>query len=600
MDRSNPQQKQKSLSAYKVVIAYDFGTTYSGAAYAFNNLSPAEVFDIQNWPQKDGNFYPKVPTVSVYPRTDQQQSNPFNRLTLSEWGHRAKKAMLKPGATKQNVLLSQFKLQLDDSLNRPPLENGLMPVQAVADYLSKLHQYTLEELKRGFANNYHSGTFRYCLTVPAVWSDKAKSTMRQAAIQAGIITPSDPPDRLLLVSEPEAAAIYCEKTMADQVQLKDKDRIMICDAGGGTVDLIVFQVHFTKDSRSDDLSAGRKNNRELKEVAQGIGESCGSVYLDHNFQELLKKKLGKKVMRKVTPREMYGMMEYFIGAIKPDFNGVDDHFVELPRSVRTKDLPASVRNNDDDGCLDEGMLKLSGQELKDKVFDPVIDKVLSLIDRQFKQIAGGKLNFLFLVGGFGSSKYLYQRVRKEFHGTKAKQIACPSERAALAVVRGATYYGLNPRIVVSRVSRRAYGVVTKMAYEENIDPVSKRVVNAVGEVRCTDRFQTYIQKNEELPVDHCVSKQFRAFYGTRKVHDISLYATENDTIPRYCDDPGVHRIGVVEVPIPKIPNMKKNETVNITIRMYFGRTEILMEAEFKTGEKHVFHCDFDAINNYGS
>jgi hypothetical protein len=34
---------------YKVVIAYDFGTTFSGASYAFTHTTVPEVFDIQKW-----------------------------------------------------------------------------------------------------------------------------------------------------------------------------------------------------------------------------------------------------------------------------------------------------------------------------------------------------------------------------------------------------------------------------------------------------------------------------------------------------------------------------------------------------------------------
>ena len=71
-----------------------------------------------------------------------------------------------------------------------------------------------------------------CLTVPAMWSDKAKSTMREAAIKAGLITETDHRDRLMLISEPEAAALYCEKK-CDQFNLRHGDRFMICDAGGG-------------------------------------------------------------------------------------------------------------------------------------------------------------------------------------------------------------------------------------------------------------------------------------------------------------------------------------------------------------------------------
>ncbi|KAI9271861.1 hypothetical protein BDA99DRAFT_433353 [Phascolomyces articulosus] len=589
MTGSNPQLQQSS--DYKVVIAYDFGTTYSGAAYGFTHSTPPEVFDIQNWPQKGGNFYPKVPTLSVYPRQNQPGTKLSGRSTLSDWGHSAKKAMLKPHSEKKNILLSQFKLQLDESLKQPPLENGLTPVQAVADYLLELHEHTLQELSRSFARNYHPDTFCYCLTVPAVWSDKAKNLMRQAAIQAGLITPSDPPDRLILVSEPEAAALYCEETMTEQVQLKDKDRIMICDAGGGTVDLIVFQVNFANNSKNDNTSRAKK--RELKEVTKGMGASCGSVFLDHRYQELLQSKLGDKIMSKINPRELYTMMENFTGAIKPEFNGVDDHFVELPRSVRTEDIPASVRDLDEEGYLDEGMLQFTGQELKDKVFDPVIDKVLALIEEQYQQIPDRQLDFLFLVGGFGSSKYLYQRIQKVFEGTKVNHIACPAERAALAVVRGAAYYGIQPQIVTSRVSRRTYGISIHMPFDDTLDPPSKRVVKPDGGIRCKSRFSIFVEKNDELPVDHCIEKEFWVYYETEKTVDINIYGTENDTVPRYCDEPGVQRIATMSVNVPEMKGVQKNEKVFINNRMYFGRTEIRVEAEFRTGEKFNINCDFD-------
>ncbi|KAI9271873.1 hypothetical protein BDA99DRAFT_602596 [Phascolomyces articulosus] len=605
MNRSNPQQP--SLE-YKVVIGYDFGTTYSGAAYAFTHTTPTEVFDIQNWPYKIGNFFPKVPTLSVYPRCNQQQSTRLSSCsTLSDWGHGSKKAMLKPGATKQSVLLSQFKLHLDESLDRPPLENGLTPVQAVADYLAALHEHTLQELSRSFAQNYYPETFRYCLTVPAVWSDKAKNMMRQAAILAGLILPSDPPDRLTLISEPEAAALYCEETMADQIQLQDNDRIMICDAGGGTVDLIVFQVNFIQ-SAYNEYNDGEKNDgdknippkrkkRQLKEVTKGLGESCGSVFLDALYQELLETKLGSRVMNKINPREMNEMMDYFIENIKPGFNLMDDYYVTLPRSIEVEDLPASLVD-EDDGSLEEGTLKLTGQELKEHVFDPVVNRVLSLIEQQYEQIPDRQLNFLFLVGGFGSSRYLYERIRSVFQGTKVKQIVCPAERAALAVVRGAVYYGMNPRIVVSRISRRTYGINTDLVFDEKLDPLSSRVVKPDGTVKCKTGFFTFVRKYDELSVDHCIDHEFYVYYGTCQSVDLLLYATENDLLPRYYDETGVRCIANMSVPVPHIRKMKKNEQLNFNVRMYFGTTEIRMEADFGTGEKYDVHADFDAVDNY--
>jgi molecular chaperone DnaK (HSP70) len=69
----------------------------------------------------------------------------------------------------------------------------------------------------------------YVITVPAIWSDDAKNLTRLAATRAGI-----PGDKLNLITEPEAAALYCA-TMCEELDLRQGDRFLVCDAGGGTV-----------------------------------------------------------------------------------------------------------------------------------------------------------------------------------------------------------------------------------------------------------------------------------------------------------------------------------------------------------------------------
>lgn len=231
------------------------------------------------------------------------------------------------------------------------------PVDNIADYLTCLHQHVLDEVTRGFAKNYPPETFRYCLTVPAMWSDLAKFYMRRAAIKAGLIHADDPQDRLILISEPEAAALYCER-MCEQVNLKKGDRIMICDAGGGTVDLILFEV----------MDENIQSNHRLKEVTKGMGESCGSVFLDYNFRALLEEKLGDQV-KDLPPATINNLMDQFIDNIKPEFDGLDDQYLNIPVSIDLSQL--------DDDCLDEGTMILRAQDLKEKVFEPVVRRVVS-------------------------------------------------------------------------------------------------------------------------------------------------------------------------------------------------------------------------------
>jgi hypothetical protein len=81
---------------------------------------------------------------------------------------------------------------------------------------------------------------------------------------------------------------------------------MICDCGGGTVDLGTFQ-------------AGQENEGEKKlaitELTSGDGENCGSVYIDEHFKCYLLEKL----QQCDTPYNDKGVLEtvdYFIKEIK--------------------------------------------------------------------------------------------------------------------------------------------------------------------------------------------------------------------------------------------------------------------------------------------
>lgn len=55
---------------------------------------------------------------------------------------------------------------------------------------------------------------------------------------------------------------------------------MVCDAGGGTVDLITYEV----------LSL---NKVRVKEVTEGTGGKCGSSMLNQRFRRYLKKAHGE-------------------------------------------------------------------------------------------------------------------------------------------------------------------------------------------------------------------------------------------------------------------------------------------------------------------
>lgn len=167
---------------------------------------------------------------------------------------------------------------LDEDTSVPDLPAGLQVGGVIRDYLRGFHKHIKLQLACALGNGYNPDRVRYCLTVPAGWSDQAKIIMREATINAGIIKRDDHPERLTLISEPEAAALYCQMN-CKEFNLTDKQQFLICDAGGGTVDLVVFEI------------SGNGPDRTLKEITTARGENCGSTFVDLNMRRLLKERI---------------------------------------------------------------------------------------------------------------------------------------------------------------------------------------------------------------------------------------------------------------------------------------------------------------------
>ncbi|KAI8081766.1 uncharacterized protein BX664DRAFT_341244 [Halteromyces radiatus] len=529
---------------YAYVVGIDFGTTFSGCCYAYTKDTFEDFQDITTWPKQRNVAYPKTPTVILYKKDSQQ---------VGAWGDAARQQSERPNL--QDHFLEKFKLYLDEatSATLSLLPNGLTPLQVIADYLRSLHDYIHDTMKRGFAQNYDQRQYRYCLTVPATWSDQAKAVMREAAIMAGMIDRNDPLERLSLISEPEAAALYCQKT-CDQFNLVHGQRFMICDAGGGTVDLIVFEIN---DNAQD---------RSLKEVTKGSGDTCGSTFLDQNMEQLIREKF--EHFGPVNQRAMDQMMSVFVERIKPQFDDDgEDHFIPIPFTM-------GYPNNDnmEVGIMD-GTLIFTTDELKEKVFDPVVEKVIRLIRNQLDGSALKPVDAIFMVGGFGKSNYLHRRVNETFI-PRVKFVGIPP-RAEMAVVRGAVYFGLNPRLVAQRVSRRTYGLNSQIPFEERLDPIANRV-NVHGRYYCKQRFSVYAHKGQPIGLDECVTKKYLVTYphGT----ETDLYAFDGEGVPpRLVTDPRVNLVARFPIKMPTFEGVRVGEQLTMTVNMYFGQTEIKIE-----------------------
>jgi molecular chaperone DnaK (HSP70) len=232
-----PVARPRPLSTSKFIIAIDFGTTYTGVAWGHfaDSNSPEDlpnartladkIFVLRKWPGPSTASTEKTPSVISY------------ATSPPTWG-----AKLEKVRSQHKPRISRFKLGLDPErvrhvFGQRNLVEGLVPslnktsVDVCADFLTLVNRYIeTTALPDAFGEAFLEAQSKsYVITVPAIWSDRAKDLTRQAAGRAGI-----PLDKLILVTEPEAAALY-SATTGEQLDLEINDTFIICDAGGGTV-----------------------------------------------------------------------------------------------------------------------------------------------------------------------------------------------------------------------------------------------------------------------------------------------------------------------------------------------------------------------------
>ncbi|KFX96515.1 hypothetical protein O988_05263 [Pseudogymnoascus sp. VKM F-3808] len=366
-----------------IIIGIDFGTTFSGVAWTTEGC-PDDLEVISSWPGSQNRTSEKVPSVMAYETRKEKsafrwgfQVSPFTesirglKLLLDE----SQQSRYGPSVRSKEILTM---LEKD-------------PVSVASDYLRELLAVVKGTQTRRLGETYvRSAKFRIVLTVPAVWSDKAKdATLRAAEDGLG-------DHQLIMISEPEAAALHTLRAIQPNT-ITNGDTFVVCDAGGGTVDLITYQVRSVEPL-------------DLYEVVQGDGGICGAAMLDKRFETFIKDRLGAQ-WSQLSEKSKNMTLSCWENNIKCNFSGTGDNEDDLTEFLIV--IPGASDNVEKG--IEGGMMLVESEDIA-AIFDPIIQDIESLVQRQIKsaELAGYNVKAILLVGGFGSSTYLYRRLRKKF------------------------------------------------------------------------------------------------------------------------------------------------------------------------------------------
>lgn len=205
----------------------------------------------------------------------------------------------------------------------------------------------------------------YFLTVPAIWDETAKAATRAAAIKAGFL-PFRDHNRLTLVAEPEAAAIF--SIASGILNLEINDAVLVVDCGGGTVDLIAYRIE-------------DKDSFKLAKCAAGSGDCCGSTAVNRNFSILLRDRISKMRLdegSKIAQKVHLKCLQDFETRIKTHFRNNGNAWA-IDLGLGKDYLEAGIV---------EGYMMFTDEEILE-CFKPVVERVTGLVRSQIIDILSG-------------------------------------------------------------------------------------------------------------------------------------------------------------------------------------------------------------------
>ncbi|GES97076.1 hypothetical protein GLOIN_2v1646273 [Rhizophagus clarus] len=505
----------------RIIVAIDFGTTYSGFAYVHKE-NPETVVINSSWPGREG--ISKTPTALLY---DDGYKN------VISWGNLALEEEPDEVSDDTEELrprpVELFKLHISNlrKMDKPWLPPQLQYTKAIEDYLTQMRILIQETIERRWPTVRFPQQVDFVLTIPAEWPPHTTKVMRGCAFNAGLLSSLNS-QQLEFTTEPEAAALHCLSVIKEH-NLQPYDSFLVADCGGGTVDLTLRKL--------------LPQNR-LSEITERVGDLCGSTFVDKEFLHWLGRKVGFQALAKLKSNN-YGQMQhlvqrFFCTRIKFKFSGEPSGYRTLKLNLHSycPSLSQYVVDDFKEQMEEVGwVLKVDYDSVKE-MFDPVIDRIINLIDDQLKNSSDEKCSAMFLVGGFSESPYLFRRVKETFEH-QVPIIAVPALPIA-AIVRGAITYGLNIDLVNDRILKWTYGIEVCRPWVSG-DDINNRT---------SDGMYLYFYELAKRGRNAEVNQKFSGdFYPIRPDQDVIsfnvYYTSKHDA--KYCRDPGMRLLGVIRV-----------------------------------------------------
>ncbi|OQV06071.1 hypothetical protein CLAIMM_10703 [Cladophialophora immunda] len=529
----------------RFIIGLDYGTTYTGVAFATpnsNQLPLDEIDLIEDWGSNMGN-HKKIPSVISF--------SPSTEAMEQQWGYDLSEHAISIVHTKLELDLQDVAGELDlmiqaldgmcdfgfDHIKGAGAAHAFSDrssEQVVTEYLSRV----FEHLSAAIVN--FSTTFRVrvpvdiVVTVATEWSYRAKNSTFRALTNAGFNQEYFPKlANVLFITEPEAAAIYTARYLKDEIHeifLKPNSCFILCDAGGGTVDVVSYKVKQVEPSLV------------LERIGVPTGDKCGAIYIDIAFKEWLRQLLGNKYYEKLDQNQdlqritSHTCESKAMRQLMKSFDVLKKQFHKNHRDMAL-DLPPPLHNLTLDNRVDCGEIKITNATMTG-FFDFCVGKIMDLLLGHIRQIdnLGKQVKNIFLVGGFGESPYLQEEIEFSLRLRRIK-LRRP-DTSWTAVVRGAVLHGIEKDTIsnlsVATPCPRHFGIsvsepFSKIRHDEKdvtVNPITKSPI-VEGRLLWMLSKGDLVLSDSPTTVSQMISLSFRDTDKTKRQLTIYSYAGDD-------------------------------------------------------------------------
>ncbi|KAK9366845.1 hypothetical protein V1509DRAFT_220241 [Lipomyces kononenkoae] len=532
--RQPEEAPANSIAKPILIVGIDFGTTNSGVAYSWATGADAREVVLSEWTGLGNMSSYKIPTVIYYDSSGE----------VVGWGADTENVLAPGGKLKPGIIkVEYFKLLLQRNYNRysdltinlqlPP---GKTAIDVAADYLSLIRMTMRVELQKALGNIFirEEQNIKYFLTVPAIWDDAGKSATRLAAVQAGFVD-SINDSHLSLITEPEAAAIFCAKRGV--LELKSDESFLIVDCGGGTVDLIAYEVE-------------DENPFTVRECTTGTGAACGSTTIDANFMKLVRTRIQIMnelgLLNSVKEAKIIDRCREEIVKEKQGFKNVHGKEIHIFIGLDIDCPQAQVAG---------GYMMFQSAHIQE-AFEPSVKAVVALVRDQITAVEAQhkQLQAILVVGGYGASAYLFDTLKSQVPPAYSTRIMRPMDSVS-AIVRGAVVTGIYDRVLTSRVCRKHYMMMTLQRFLPGTHPEEYRIKAPDGGYRCKNTRKIFLEKGQRLTIGEQARVEFfrQVLVNAPRIFEDTLYTCDLDRCPEFITDPAIKVFALLTTDLSQVP-----------------------------------------------